>query len=162
MIGTGIQEPRKHSYFHFFILSYKSHFNKVLITACGKNLTHFNIIFIKAHGKNLSHFNNVSIAACGKKALTSGSPGSRTGSSTTRSSGTSSLQGGRFCPSLARISRIYNSDLLCFVLCIFTREEEMFDKKFEDLQLPTSRLVRRRRHLGRVYEQVTLIMVSSF
>ena len=35
----------------------------------------------------------------------------------------------------------------------------MFDKKFEDLQLPTSRLVRRRRHLGRVYEQVTLIVV---
>ena len=34
------------------------------------------------------------------------------------------------------------------------REEEMFDKKYEDLQLPTSRLVRRRRHLGRVYEQV--------
>ena len=38
----------------------------------------------------------------------------------------------------------------------------MFDKKFEDLQLPTSRLVRRRRHLGRVYEQVTLIIVLLF
>ena len=39
------------------------------------------------------------------------------------------------------------------IIMIF-REEEMFDKKYEDLQLPTSRLVRRRRHLGRVYEQV--------
>ena len=29
----------------------------------------------------------------------------------------------------------------------------MFEKKFEELELPTSRLVRRRRHLGRVYEQ---------
>ena len=38
----------------------------------------------------------------------------------------------------------------------------MFDKKFEDLQLPTSRLVRRRRHLGRVYEQVTLIWSYYF
>ena len=43
------------------------------------------------------------------------------------------------------------SDFLIMTIC---REEEMFDKKYEDLQLPTSRLVRRRRHLGRVYEQV--------
>ena len=61
-----------------------------------------------------------------------------------------------------RILSKFDKNLLCFVSTIFTREEEMFDKKFEDLQLPTSRLVRRRRHLGRVYEQVTLIMVSSF
>ena len=44
------------------------------------------------------------------------------------------------------------SDFL--IVTITCREEEMFDKKYEDLQLPTSRLVRRRRHLGRVYEQV--------
>ena len=44
------------------------------------------------------------------------------------------------------------SDFL--IMTITCREEEMFDKKYEDLQLPTSRLVRRRRHLGRVYEQV--------
>ena len=43
------------------------------------------------------------------------------------------------------------SDFLIVTIC---REEEMFEKKYEDLQLPTSRLVRRRRHLGRVYEQV--------
>ena len=41
-----------------------------------------------------------------------------------------------------------------FPIMMVCREEEMFDKKYEDLQLPTSRLVRRRRHLGRVYEQV--------
>ena len=38
-----------------------------------------------------------------------------------------------------------------------TREEEMFEKRFEELELPTSRLVRRRRHLGRVYEQARKI-----
>ena len=38
-----------------------------------------------------------------------------------------------------------------------TREEEMLEKRFEELELPTSRLVRRRRHLGRVYEQARKI-----
>ena len=80
-----------------------SHFYKVLITACGKNLSHFNNVLITACGNNVSHFNKVLITACGKKALTSGSPGNRTGSSMTRSSGMLSLQGGGFCPSLTRI-----------------------------------------------------------
>ena len=39
------------------------------------------------------------------------------------------------------------------------RDEEMFEKKFEELQLPTSRLVRRRRHLDKVYQQVIDMVV---
>ena len=34
----------------------------------------------------------------------------------------------------------------------------MFEKKFEELQLPTSRLVRRRRHLDKVYQQVNNVV----
>ena len=62
-----VQEPCKHSYFYFLILS---HFYKVLIRACGKNLSHFKKVLITPCGKNLSHFYKVLITASGKKALT--------------------------------------------------------------------------------------------
>ena len=49
---------------------------------------------------------------------------------------------------------------MAVLLIYFPREEAMFEKKFEDLELPTTRLVRRRRHLGRVYEQVSFLQAG--